>query len=128
MDRIDIFREGLKSFTGEMLKLKAARGGHSAVTMEHNAILIAGGYGANGVLNTAEIIIEFQECSDADNPNSCYYKVDVVSDGIPQLISSRFAHKAVFLDTKTVLLLGGFKQGPPYLSTETAEIYNPMTL
>lgn len=128
IDRIDIFREGIKSFTGEMLKLKVARGGHSAVIMEHNAILIAGGRGVNGALNTAEIIIEFPECSDPDNPNTCYYKVDVVSDGIPQLISPRFAHKALFLDTKTVLLLGGFRQGPPYLSTDIAEIYNPMTL
>lgn len=121
-NRIDIYRTAEGKFSGEILWLNIKRGAHQSTIMEKNSILVTGGRSEGGVHNTAEVIFEFLDCS-----KTCQYVVDVASLGeIPTMRSKRMAHGAIFLPTKTVLIVGGFESESPLSLSEGAEIYNPM--
>jgi hypothetical protein len=125
INRVDIFDLGQGKFLDNFLLFKTPRGAHSAVIMDNNTILFSGGRNGSNVLSNSEIIFEVLECDNPDDPKTCFYEVNI-SPELPLMTQPRMGHGAVYLDTKTVLILGGFKQSAEYIQAPRAEIFNPM--
>jgi len=87
--------------------LAGFRDDHVAVLLEDGRVLIAGGWGTDGVLATTEIY-EPQSASFASGP---------------EMMSTRAGFSGVGLDDGRVLLAGGFLDNEP--TTAAAELFDP---
>ncbi|MBM4397802.1 MAG: hypothetical protein FJ087_19210 [Deltaproteobacteria bacterium] len=130
-DRVDIFWEEHGAFNAS-LSLTCdggcpgeARGAATAVLMDGNAILIAGGYGANGQpLSTTEVVMETVQTDPVSGDQ--YYTPVVVADRTPSMIAARYGHLALFDATRRVFMVGGLASpGTPVPQDVSAVYYNP---
>jgi hypothetical protein len=88
--------------------LSAARAYPTATLLQGGTVLVAGGQGANGAVNTADLY---------DPATNAFTNLP------PGLLTSRYLHTATLLPNGTVLVVGGQSDGTTYLAS--AEIFNP---
>ena len=131
-DRIDIFWEEKGMFDASLSLVVCpeggtcsgqARGAATAVLMDGNAILIAGGIGESGqALASTEIVMETVQ----QGPDGPYYTPVVVTDRTPSLPVPRFGHVALFDATRRVFMLGGLRDSSsPVPQPDSVVFYNP---
>jgi hypothetical protein len=93
-----------------------ARGGHSAVAMPGNAILLFGGFHGGETLASAEVIFEYFD--EASN------QTFIDRGGVSPMSMGRGGSLGVLLPNDTVLVVGG--QGPGGQPNTVGEFFNPL--
>ncbi len=93
-----------------------ARGGHAAVLMSGNAIVIAGGYDSSGALASAEVIFEYRSQEDG--------KTYIDRGGVESMAAPRGGLGAALLPNDTVLMVGGV--GLDGTGVTAGEFFNPL--
>jgi len=96
--------------------MKEARYDHTATLLKDNRILLTGGYGESGELNSAEV----------------YNYKTKKSYKLPNMKYGRHEHAATMLSNGRVFIIGGHQDKYYYgdrqkTETESAEIFNPIT-
>lgn len=117
VQRIDSFQVQQQAFQGsqEFYALHP-RGGHAAVAMPGNAILLFGGFHNGGPLSSAEVIFEYFD--DASQ------QTFIDRGGVAPMSGNRGGCSGALLQNDTVLVVGGLGDGGN-MST-TGEFFNPL--
>ena len=114
--QIDSFNTAGLDFPGTNFNVIYPRGAHSAVNLPGNAILISGGHNGTQNLGSAEVIFEFYNPQDQ--------KVYIDRGEVGSMSDPRSEHKAVLLESETVLTVGGI--GVSGTATLKGEFFNPL--
>lgn len=93
-----------------------ARGGHDAVLMGGNAVLIFGGYADGAPLNSAEVVFEYFDEQSG--------QTFIDRGGVPAMHGSRGGGRGIMLKNGSVLLVGG-AAGAGQMNT-MGEFFNPL--
>ncbi len=104
----ELYNPSTGTFSYTASPLNTARDWHTATLLQNGMVLLAGGYGANGFLDAAEIF---------DPTNQTFMPTGNMN-------SSRASHTATLLNDGTVLIAGG-NDGYGYFNV--AEIFSPAT-
>ncbi len=114
---IDSYQVGQESFqNAQAFYALHRRGGHAAVAMPGNAILLFGGFDGGAPLDSAEVIFEYYD----EATNQTY----IDRGGVSPMMAPRGACHGVLLPNDTVLVVGG--QGANAQPNTIGEFFNPL--
>lgn len=135
---IEVFDIGTLNFIvgNENFRMRSARGGHSAVLMPDNAVLLAGGVGSEppsnpmAPLSSVEVVHEFLD------PAQGVLRIEVASSWntdasaaqVPYMPEARVGQRAVELGNGMALLVGGVKRDTAtggFTTVKDLLLYNP---
>jgi hypothetical protein len=117
VQRIDSYQVQQQAFhTGKEFYSLTARGGHGSANIGNNAIVLFGGFDANGPMSTAEVIYEYQDLDQQ--------KTFIDRGGVGAMVEKRGGGVGVLLDNGTVLTVGGVS-GAGALN-RNGEFFNPL--
>ncbi len=127
---IDVFDISTQTFTESSgFKLKRARGGHSAVYLGNNSVLMAGGSDGITALDEIEIIYEYVNANSSNNSiviDTAVSNSDPAAGPlIPYLPEGRLGARAVTAPTGVGLVVGGVSDSEPTMPT-SLNFYNPL--
>lgn len=117
VQRIDSYQVQQQAFhTGKDFYALAARGGHGSANIANNAILLFGGFDANGPMATAEVIFEYHDPEQQ--------KTFIDRGGVGDMHAARGGGVGAALPNGTVLITGGLSAGGEL--NRIGEFFNPL--
>jgi hypothetical protein len=108
LSRSEAYDSAAGAFSATAASLAAGRAAHTATLLSDGMVLMAGGWGASGDLNSAEL----------------YDPATGTFAATGSLITARDSHTATLLPNGKVLIVGGYSD-PDFVSS--AELYDPNT-
>ncbi|MCA9515909.1 MAG: hypothetical protein KC635_13275 [Myxococcales bacterium] len=135
---IEVFDIGTLGFLqgNENFRMRTGRGGHSAVLMPDNAVLLAGGIGSEPPTNPAaplasvEVIHEFLDATQGvlRIEVASSWNTDAAAAQVPYMAEPRVGQRAVALGNGMALIVGGEKrdtQTGGFTPVRDVILYNP---